>query len=155
MLTLFKARSIITMNPSQPRAEAVLVRDGRIIEVGSEASMAPWLNAHAHQVDDRFADAVLTPGFIDPHLHPTMAAMILPMSFITALPWQLPWEDVPATTDAEGFDTRLQALNARAPGGRTTHRLGLPPALARPHVARTDQQCQPIPADCGLAPLLP
>ena len=29
MLTLFKARSVITMNPSQPRAEAVLVRDDR------------------------------------------------------------------------------------------------------------------------------
>ncbi len=115
MLTLFKARSIITMNPSQPRADAVLVRAGRIVEVGSEQSMAPWLDAHPHEIDDRFADAVLTPGFIDPHLHPTMAAMILPMAFITALPWQLPWEDVPATTDAAGFDERLRQLNAHHP----------------------------------------
>ena len=34
MLTLFKARSVITMNPSMPRASAVLVRDGTIVEVG-------------------------------------------------------------------------------------------------------------------------
>lgn len=115
MLTLFKARSIITMNPSQPRAEAVLVRDGRIIEVGSVENMRPWLDAYPHQVDDRFTDQILTPGFIDPHLHPTMAAMILPMSFITALPWQLPWEDVPATTDPAGFDARLRALDAEHP----------------------------------------
>ncbi len=115
MLTLFPARSIITMNPSQPRAEAVLVRDGRIVEVGTVASMAPWLAAHPHQVDDRFAEQIITPGFIDPHLHPTMAAMILPMSFITALPWQLPWEDVPATTDPDGFDERLAELESTHP----------------------------------------
>ena len=41
MLTLFKARSVITMNPSQPRAEAVLVRDGRIIEVTSPNQARP------------------------------------------------------------------------------------------------------------------
>jgi len=117
MLTLFKARAILTMNPSQPRADAVLVRDGRIIEVGSVEQMTPWLDSHPHEVDDRFRDAVLTPGFIDPHLHPTMAAMILPMSFITALPWQLPWENVPATTDASEFDARLKHLDANHPPG--------------------------------------
>jgi len=117
MLTLFKARSVITMNPSQPRAEAVLVRDGRIVEVGNLDSMGPWLNAHPHEIDARFSEAIMTPGFIDPHLHPTMAAMILPMSFITALPWQLPWEHVPATTDAAGFDERLAQLDSDHPPG--------------------------------------
>ncbi len=37
MLTLYNARSIITMNESLPRASAVLVRDGMIIEVGNNA----------------------------------------------------------------------------------------------------------------------
>ena len=117
MLTVFTARSIITMNPSQPRAEAVAVRDGRIVEVGSLESMTPWLEAHPHEIDDRFADVFLTPGFIDPHLHPTMAAVILPMSFITALPWQLPWGDVPATGDPAGFDARLAELHRDHPAG--------------------------------------
>ena len=113
MLTLFKARSIITMNASQPRADAVLVRDGRIVEVGSQSNMDPWLDAYPHEVDDRFADAIITPGFIDPHLHPTMAAMILPMSFITALPWQLPWGDVPATTDAGNTSAHISGFGSR------------------------------------------
>ena len=43
MLTLFKARSVITMNPSMPRASAVLVRDGIILEVGEVENMQPWL----------------------------------------------------------------------------------------------------------------
>lgn len=115
MLTVYTARSVITMNPSQPRAEAVAVRDGRIVEVGSLDTMRPWLDVHPHQIDTRFADQFLTPGFIDPHLHPTMAAVILPMSFITAMPWHLPWEDVPATTDPAGFDARLRMLEAEHP----------------------------------------
>ncbi len=117
MLTVFTARTIITMNPSLPRAEAVAVRDGRIVEVGTLETLAPWLDAHPHELDERFQDACLLPGFIDPHLHPTMAAVILPMAFITALPWRLPWEDVPATEDPATFDARLAERLAAQPEG--------------------------------------
>ena len=55
MLTLFKARSVITMNDSLPRASAVLVRDGVVLEVGEEATMAPWLRDQDYVVDDQFA----------------------------------------------------------------------------------------------------
>ena len=116
MLTLFPARSIITMNPSSPVADAVLVGDGRIIEVGERRRMGPWLNKHAYTVDDRFADKVLCPGFIDPHLHPSMAAVLLPMEFITAMRWKLPWGTVEPVTDEAGFTRRMQALhNDKAP----------------------------------------
>ena len=91
MLTVFTAKSIITMNASLPRATAVAVRDGQIIEVGSLESMQPWLDAHPHRLDDRFSDAIMVPGLIDPHLHPTMAAVLLPMVFITAMQWRFPW----------------------------------------------------------------
>ena len=116
MFTLFPAKSIITMNPSLPRADAVLVGNGRVIEVGSIDRMTPWLNHHDHIVDDRFKDQVICPGFIDPHLHPTMAAVLLPMEFITAMRWKLPWGTVEPTTTEEGFDARLNALHqAKAP----------------------------------------
>ena len=115
MLTLYRAKKVITMNPSQPEAEAVLVRDGRIVEVGAQSNMAPWLNAHEYSIDDRFADKVICPGFIDPHLHPTMAAVLLPMEFITALRWKLPWGTVEPTVTEDDFNTRLQALHAAKP----------------------------------------
>lgn len=54
------------MNPSQPRAECVAVRDGRILAVGSEADMHGW---GAHAVDARFRDAVLMPGLVEGHSH--------------------------------------------------------------------------------------
>jgi hypothetical protein len=113
MLTLFTAKSIITMNPSMPVADAILVGDGRIIEVGHEDKMQPWLDAHQHTVDRQFSEKVICPGFIDPHLHPTMAAVLLPMEFITAMRWKLPWGIVEPTTTAEQFDQRMVALHAQ------------------------------------------
>lgn len=115
MLTLFPAHSVITMNPSNPRAEAVLTDGQRIIEVGPVARMQPWLDAHPHKVDDRFADKVICPGFIDPHLHPSMAAVLLPMEFITAMRWKLPWGTVEPVTDAAAFTARLHELHADKP----------------------------------------
>ena len=111
MLTVYTAKSIITMTASQPRATAVAVREDRIVEVGSLESMQPWLAVHDHVMDDRFADHIITPGFIDPHLHPTMAAVILPMQFITAMEWKLPWGTVPPVTTEAAFDSRLAELS--------------------------------------------
>lgn len=112
MLTLYPARSIITMNDSMPRASAVLVRDGIILEVGERENMQPWLAGQEYQVDEQFADKVICPGFIDPHLHPSMAAVLLPMEFITAMRWKLPWGTVEPTTTKDGFDQRMQTLHA-------------------------------------------
>ncbi|MEC8618711.1 MAG: amidohydrolase [Pseudomonadota bacterium] len=115
MLTLYKARSVITMNPSMPRASAVLVRDGNILEVGEPERMQPWLEGQQFTVDEQFADKIICPGFIDPHLHPSMAAVILPMEFITAMRWKLPWGDVEPVTDPAAFDARMQALHRSKP----------------------------------------
>ncbi len=110
MITIYTAKSIITMNRSLPRAEAVAIRDGQIIEVGSLDSMQPWLGKHEHEIDNQFKDAIIVPGLIDPHLHPPMAAVLLPMHFITAMEWRLPWETVPASTTPEAFNKRLAEL---------------------------------------------
>lgn len=112
MLTLFPARSVITMNPSNPRAEAILIDGDRIVEVGSVERMQPWLQAHDHQVDDRFKEKIICPGFIDPHLHPSMAAVLLPVEFITAMRWKLPWGIVEPCTTETDFSARLSALHA-------------------------------------------
>ncbi len=120
-LTVYTARSIITMNRSWPRAEAVAVGDGRIVEVGTVESMEPWLRRHPHRIDERFAGCVLLPGFIDPHLHPTMAAVLLPMEFVTAMEWKLPWGRVEPVTTADGFVDRLRAIDAARTGAGDHH----------------------------------
>ncbi|MCP4005588.1 MAG: amidohydrolase [bacterium] len=111
-VTVYTARRVITMNPSWPEGTAIAVRDGTILEVGTLESLRPWLDAHEHRIDERFAEAVILPGLIDPHLHPMMAAVILPMRFITALEWKLPWETVAPVQTPEAFDARLRELDA-------------------------------------------
>ncbi len=103
------------MEPALPEAEAVAVRGGHIVEVGTLATMAPWLDRHPHVVDDTYADAVLLPGLIDPHLHPSMAALLLPMHFTTALAWDLPWDRIEALRTPEAFRARLVDLHRRLP----------------------------------------
>ena len=65
-ITLFRARRVLTLDPGYPEAEAVAVRGGRILGVGSAESLAAWGPA---EVDDRFADDVLLPGFVEAHSH--------------------------------------------------------------------------------------
>ena len=80
MLTLFKARSVITMNPSMPRASAVLVRDGMILEVGEPENMAPWMQDEEVVVNDQFAHSIICPGFIDPTYTPAWQRCCCPWS---------------------------------------------------------------------------
>ncbi|MBT7665208.1 MAG: amidohydrolase [Rhodospirillaceae bacterium] len=110
-ITVYTARLVRTMEPALPLATAVAVRGDQIIEVGSLETMQPWLEAHPHRIDDRFKDHVIMPGFIDPHLHPSMAALLLPMHFTTALEWHLPWQDVPATRGNNEFLDRLKEID--------------------------------------------
>jgi len=63
--TIFTARGIHTMDRSRPVAEAVAVRDGIITAVGG----IDELTAAGGTVDERFADKVLLPGFVEAHCH--------------------------------------------------------------------------------------
>ena len=110
-LTVFTAKKIHTMNPPLPAATAVAVRDGLIVEVGSLESLEPWLDQHSCEIDERFADKIMLPGFIDPHLHPSMAAILLPMHFITAMEWRLPWQRIAPVRGHDAFAARLKELH--------------------------------------------
>lgn len=115
-ITVFQARKIITMNPSQPTATAIAVKDGRIVEVSSLERLKPWLDAHPHEIDDStFRDKVLMPGFIDPHLHPDIAGFLLPMHFVTPTDWELPWGSFKGVRGQTAYLARLQEIDASLP----------------------------------------
>jgi predicted amidohydrolase YtcJ len=65
-ITVFEARKILTMDGNRPEATHVAVRDGRVLAVGGGDCAAGWGPARR---DDRFRDAVLTPGLIEAHAH--------------------------------------------------------------------------------------
>ncbi len=88
-LRIFTARRIHTMDESLPYATAVGVIGDRIVAVGDLASMAPWREGREVIVDERLADKVLMPGFIDNHLHPYLGAIMTPMEIIAPEAWRL------------------------------------------------------------------
>ena len=63
---VYQARKIITMNPMQPQATYVAVRDGRVLAVGTLDDMHAWGD---FELDNRFADKVLMPGLVEGHCH--------------------------------------------------------------------------------------
>jgi len=69
-LVLTNAR-IYTVNSAAPWAEAVAVKDGHFIAVGTEAEMAAYTDQHTRVIDlqGRFA----MPGLYDMHTHPDLA----------------------------------------------------------------------------------
>ncbi len=65
-IRIFSARKIITMNVVNPVATHVAVRDGRILGAGCLEELEGW---GEYELDTRFADKVLMPGFVEGHSH--------------------------------------------------------------------------------------
>lgn len=64
---LFFGGVILTQEPAQPRAEALAVRDGRIVGVGSRAEIESLAGGGARRID--LGGRTLLPGFNDAHVH--------------------------------------------------------------------------------------
>ncbi|WP_443024225.1 amidohydrolase [Sneathiella sp.] len=54
------------MNPANPVATYVAVREGKVLAAGTEEDIAGWGD---YTLDETFADKVLMPGFIEGHCH--------------------------------------------------------------------------------------
>ncbi len=108
-ITVFVAKKIVTMNPDVPTATAVAVRDGMILSVGSMEDLAPWLQNNEHSIDRQFADQVLLPGLIDPHMHPMLGAISFEAAWVTPEAWDVMGVETPASLNRDQYMTRLKA----------------------------------------------
>jgi len=108
---VYPARVVLTMEPSRPVATAVAVRDGTIVGVGSLEELRATLGDRGFVVDERFADEAILPGFIDPHVHPTLAATILPLEIVSAMEWTTPAGRTKPVRTREAFLARLRELD--------------------------------------------
>lgn len=66
MITIFKAKKIITMNASNPTASHVAVKEGRILGAGTLEALETF---GKYTLDTQFEDKVLMPGLIEGHAH--------------------------------------------------------------------------------------
>ena len=72
--TLFVDGVVWTANPAQPRAEAVLVRDGVVGFVGTSAEATEQAAEDARTID--LKGRMLLPGFVESHSHPAVAGLL-------------------------------------------------------------------------------
>lgn len=113
-VTLYQTTAV-TGDPAQPTATGVAVRDGRIAAVGDFAALQEiWRGA---TVDDRYADTVMLPGLIDPHVHMTLGAMMYGAKMVP--PWDVPMADgsVKGLKSREALLARIEEIEANAPDG--------------------------------------
>ena len=89
---IITAGTIITMDESAPRAEAVAVSNGKIVAVGSLADCQTALPG-ASVVDSHAA--ALMPGFVESHSHPIVSGIATQAPAHSIAPWDAPtWNDV-------------------------------------------------------------
>ncbi|MGI9393878.1 MAG: amidohydrolase, partial [Boseongicola sp.] len=111
-VTVYTAKKIITMEPSIPEAKAVAVADGRIVSVGTLESMQSWIKTKNAKIDRRFANKVLMPGFIDPHVHPSLPAVLTQFAYLAPDDWSLPTGEFPGAKSPEDYISKLKKLVA-------------------------------------------
>lgn len=114
-LVIYQAKSIITMEPALTEAKYVAVADGIIISVAEDLeSLKPWTDGRQVTINRDYADKILMPGFIEPHIHPMQAILMLPLPFIAPEEWDLPGRSYPAASNAEEYETLLRSEMAKS-----------------------------------------
>ncbi|WP_209347913.1 amidohydrolase family protein [Pontixanthobacter sp. CEM42] len=110
-VTVFEARSIVTMEQALPSARFMAVADGTILGVADSLDeLGPWTKDRETKVDRQFAGKVLFPGLVDPHIHPMQAAVMLGMPFVAPDDWKLPGQNWQGVAGQEAYRRRLKKV---------------------------------------------
>lgn len=80
---IFIGATIRTMNPAQPTAEAIAVKAGRIVAIGRRGDITALKGKDTEIIDAE--GATILPGFIDPHVHVVMGALLSGFINVSAL----------------------------------------------------------------------
>jgi hypothetical protein len=112
-ITIYTAKEIITMNPAQPKAEAVAVVNGKILAVGTREEVGKIIGDQKARLDKTFNEKVIIPGFIAQHDHPVLAALTMANEVLSIEDWTLPGGTAKAVKDKADFMTRLAAAEKR------------------------------------------
>ena len=103
--TIYSGGDIITMSGSSLEyAEAVVVDEGSIVFVGTRAEANKNYPKSKHRL---LNGRTMMPGFIEPHVHASLAATILPNEIIAPYDWVLPGETKKGVTGHDAYRQRL------------------------------------------------
>ncbi|MDG1782848.1 MAG: amidohydrolase family protein [Porticoccaceae bacterium] len=111
---LYSGGDIITMSDDShlEYAEAVVTSNDIILFVGSKTEAdTKYPDAKHHSLNGK----TMMPGFIEPHVHPSLAATILPNEIIAPYDWVLPDRIQKGVSSHEEYISRLSsAISERA-----------------------------------------
>ncbi|MCF2532586.1 amidohydrolase [Yinghuangia soli] len=98
----------VTMDGDRPFADAVAVRDGRVLGVGSRIDAEQWRGPGTRIVE--LGARCLLPGFIEAHGHPIVEARLFGTDLVDIRPMTVP-------TAAEAVDVVRKTLSVRGTEG--------------------------------------
>jgi len=96
---LFYGGTVLTMNDKRPSAEAVLIKDGRIVDVGARETLLKHATPDTEQRD--LQGRTLMPGFFDAHGHVDVATVFYSMVDVTGFNLRTPesvWNEIGQAT---------------------------------------------------------
>lgn len=112
-VTVIEARRIVTMDSGLPQARYMAVAGGMVLGLGETlAALAPWTDGRQVTHECRFADKVLFPGLVDPHIHPMQAAVMMGLPFLAPDDWTLPSGKWPGVSGQDAYRARLKQIIA-------------------------------------------
>lgn len=108
--TIFPAKEVVTLMDKYTQVSAVLVDDGIIRGLGTLDELKTEFPLAV--VDDRFIGDVIVPGFIDPHVHMILGALVYSRPFLP--PWDMETPDgvVKGLRSKDAFMARLSEVES-------------------------------------------
>ncbi|MBT3671469.1 MAG: amidohydrolase [Porticoccaceae bacterium] len=103
---IYHGGDIVTMaGESLRQIEAVAELDGKIVFTGT---LADAMQSFAKASKFDLKGKTLMPGFIEPHVHPSIAALVLPNEIIAPFDWVFPNVTKKGVRDPTGYKKRLE-----------------------------------------------
>ncbi|MFT5037682.1 MAG: putative amidohydrolase YtcJ [Flavobacteriaceae bacterium] len=103
---IYHGGDIVTMaGGSLDQPEAVVEQGGKIVFIGTLAEAA---RGFAKASKFELKGKTLMPGFIEPHVHPSIAALVLPNEIIAPYDWVFPNVTKKGVRDPAGYKKRLE-----------------------------------------------
>ncbi len=113
-ITIYSAKSVVTVNETLSQTEAVAVdKDGSIIALGPLDTLKSRLTGA--RIDTRFAGKTIVPGLIDPHIHMTLGAMMYGLDFVPPWDMETPKGTVKGLPDKTSLLAKIAEFEKDAP----------------------------------------
>ena len=124
MIHLLVNATVLTMDESLPVAQALAVKDGRIVEVGGTDEVL-WLREDDYEVVD-LGGRTVVPGFVDPHNHFSIGA------------FETLWADCRGARSVADLQQTLAAAARDTPAGAWVRGVGYDHHVLGVHPTRGD-----------------